>query len=822
MRFLANTPILVKALFIVAVPLLMLSLFMLDDLEQARLEEQSMQTLLQATDFSDAAASLVGELQRERGMSAGFLGSSGKQFSGSLKRQQDAVNQGFSDFQGSIVKNSALIHASPALQSISAHVIQEMKRLNRIRQQVRSLDITVVDELAYYTDMVDDLMQVFYTVRNMYSFGADAHKQTGRLPVVPNAKFSGLLTSLIVISRASEAAGVERAVLANTFALGRFDPHMYEHFIGLVALQQSTLHDFLRQSPASIGRMFSSIYAGKAVDGVKRVRDIAMQQAGTGAFGVDSEQWFRIASKRIALLGRVERNIITLIRQHSYQGQEQADNRIRNMFIRLFVSILFAAGLSMWAACRLLLGIRRASQTVQAIESGAYDVPVIVRGGDEVGQMLASVERMRLSLMAAEQARMQQQKTADARLKALLATKDELHRSRDFIERILASMPSMLIAVDDQGHITFWNDIAASTFGLSSEAVTGTPFFSCPITWDWQTIKRSMAESEALYTCSLDHVAFKRADGTEGFLWLSINAVLEDGQSNGFLLIGLDITARIQLENQLQMAQKMESMGVLAAGIAHEINTPMQYIGDNVRFLEDSFAELLALVSNYHQALQSLDRNRVIAEQRLSDIRQAEADTDLDFLREEVPMAVAQTLDGVAHVSKIVAAMKELSHPGTAEKTAIDINKTIENTVTVSRNEWKYVADLEMNLDPDLPMIHALPEIHQVFLNIIVNAAHAIEAAQPEGSDKKGRICIVSARIHNRVEIRISDSGPGIDKQVQDKIFDPFFTTKAPGKGTGQGLAISHQIVCKRLGGRLFVESEAGQGATFVIQLPLS
>jgi len=166
--------------------------------------------------------------------------------------------------------------------------------------------------------------------------------------------------------------------------------------------------------------------------------------------------------------------------------------------------------------------------------------------------------------------------------------------------------------------------------------------------------------------------------------------------------------------------------------------------------------------------------------------------------------------------------MKELSHPGTGEKVYVNINKTIENTVTISRNEWKYVANLELKLDPGLPTILALPEINQVFLNMIVNAAHAIDERLPQGSTDKGHILIRTSACTNVVRISISDTGTGITPEQRNKIFDPFYTTKPPGKGTGQGLSISHQIVCGRLDGKIFVDSEPGCGTTFTIQLPIS
>ncbi len=825
MRFIANIPITVKALTVVAIPLAMLTLWMINDLQQAHKNELSMQTMLQAADLSAVASSLVTEVQKERGMSAGFLGSRGKHFSKSLTQQYKPTDQTFANLKASIERNSLLMNALPDLHGIFEHFVEDMAQLEAVRQSVHQLDSQeTADQLTYYIDMVDDLIQASNNIRMIYTFGANSsHEQDSNNMIVPDARFSGLMSSFILLGRAEEAAGMERALLSYTFSQGQFETGKYEHFVSLVSLQRQILNEFSLQNPEYIEHIFASTYTDQAAPELEKFRIIAVNKASQGDFGVNSEQWFLISSQRIALLHQVKDEIVELIKQHSLQGVAKAARHIQDVLMKGMAVLLIAGGLSLWATWLLLLGIRRASQAVQSIEAGEYEVPVVVKGSDEMGRMLGGVERMRLSLMATEQARAEQEKKAHSRLEELMRARDELHKEHSLIERLLTAMPSILIAVDKSGNISLWNHVAEKVFGLAREEVTGSMFSSLSIQWDWDELNRALAESEALFTSSLDHLKFKRSDASDGFLGLTISAVMDAGQHNGFLLIGADKTKRMQLENQLQMSQKMESMGELAAGIAHEINTPMQYIGDNVRFLKDGFGDMLQLVSSYHQTIEEINQGKLNSEQKVNEvIQQAEEDADIEFLREEVPLAVGQTLEGIEHVSKIVGAMKELSHPGTGDKSPIDINKVIENTVTVSRNEWKYVAELEMNLDSELPMIHGLPEINQVFLNIIVNAAHAIEEQLQNSSEELGKIQIQSSFSNDSVEIRISDSGSGIAKDKVSKIFDPFFTTKAPGKGTGQGLAISHQIVCNRLGGQLSVESEPGHGTCFIIKLPIA
>jgi signal transduction histidine kinase len=280
-----------------------------------------------------------------------------------------------------------------------------------------------------------------------------------------------------------------------------------------------------------------------------------------------------------------------------------------------------------------------------------------------------------------------------------------------------------------------------------------------------------------------------------------------------------DVTERRELERQLAHAQKLESIGQLAAGIAHEINTPIQYVGDNARFLEESFRDLLAVVESYRAELISAG----VQDSHTSGGTQMHIDAEaLDFLRGEIPKSIEQLNEGIGQVARIVRAMKEFSHPGPVEKLPVDINRAIESTMMVSRNEWKYVADVTMDLDPELPPIPCVAgEFNQVILNLVVNAAHAIgEVVQ--GSGQKGLIGIQTRRNGVFAEVRVSDTGCGIPPAIQSKVFDPFFTTKPVGKGTGQGLAIAHAVIVQKHKGTIGLESTPGRGTTFILRVPLA
>jgi PAS domain S-box-containing protein len=329
----------------------------------------------------------------------------------------------------------------------------------------------------------------------------------------------------------------------------------------------------------------------------------------------------------------------------------------------------------------------------------------------------------------------------------------------------------------------------------------------------WATVTR--LESIKNFECEIFH-----KDGSKIWVSTSVRANFQNGVVVRYEGMSEDVTERKLLRDQLFQAQKLESIGQLAAGIAHEINTPTQYIGDNVRFLKDSFQDVMSLLGSYEKLLVAATANTLTSEIVL-EVTAAVERADADYLALEIPKAIDQTLEGITCVSTLVSAMKEFSHPGTKEKTPLDLNRAIESTITVARNEWKYAADLETDLDPLLPMVSCHPgEFNQVILNLIVNAAHAIGDVSANGGPERGTIKVRTRNRPGYVEIRIQDTGGGIPENVQARVFDPFFTTKEIGKGTGQGLAIARSVVVDKHGGSIDFETEAGTGTTFVIRLP--
>lgn len=292
------------------------------------------------------------------------------------------------------------------------------------------------------------------------------------------------------------------------------------------------------------------------------------------------------------------------------------------------------------------------------------------------------------------------------------------------------------------------------------------------------------------------------------------------GRIEGVLMVARDITERKSLELQLRTAQKLESIGQLAAGIAHEINTPTQFIGDNIRFVRDAFIDLQGFFTASARLLEAARRQAVTPE-LIGEVEAARAAADTDYLLEEVPKAIGQSIEGVDRVAKIVRAMKEFSHPGTESKTLLDLNHAIESTLTICHSEWKYVADLVADLDPTLPLVPVLPgEFNQVILNLVINAAHAIADVMGDGAKGRGTLMVSTRAMADSVEVRIRDTGTGIPEKIRERIFEPFFTTKGVGKGTGQGLAIARSVVVDKHGGTIHFETETGKGTCFVIRLP--
>jgi PAS domain S-box-containing protein len=466
----------------------------------------------------------------------------------------------------------------------------------------------------------------------------------------------------------------------------------------------------------------------------------------------------------------------------------------------------------------VLTGCDDESLADQALQEGAQDF--LVKGQIETPALLRAI-RYATQRMKAEVEMQSAHKAAGAADQTMGELLAKLQAAHAETELFLRSIPSILIGIDPQGRITRWNQTASNTFGIDDRSVEGRTIEDCGIRWLHPDMKAETARwlaTESFYRA--DGLAYEH-EGKTRFLGLHVLRIpANGGEQTGFIITGADITERKMLEEQLRQAQKLEAIGQLAAGIAHEINTPTQYVGDNIRFLKDSwgsFAEFL----NFCGVLRLECSDGPISPEHLQQFAQLHQKCDLDYLSKEIPSAIDQALEGVQRVAKIVKGFKEFSHPGSEEKRAININQAIETTITVARHEWKYCAEVVTAFDITLPLVPCLVgEFNQVILNLIINAAHAIGNTVEE-SGGKGTITISTRQEGKWAKIAVADTGAGIPVNIRSRVFEPFFTTKAVGKGSGQGLALAHSVIVNRHQGQLWFESEIGRGTTFFIRLPL-
>jgi PAS domain S-box-containing protein len=398
---------------------------------------------------------------------------------------------------------------------------------------------------------------------------------------------------------------------------------------------------------------------------------------------------------------------------------------------------------------------------------------------------------------------------------------EALSESQNRMLAINESLYEGVLVFDENGHIALSNRAAERLLGDSEKLISRViddvlrlKQGDRLVSFAEGPLRRVITQGQGMQD---DDAVLVRADGKSFAVAFACTPLLEKEGVQGAILSFRDIGAFKQAQREALQASKLASVGQLAAGIAHEINTPIQYIGDNLTFLADAFKSLTDLLEHAEQllALQGGDAGR----QAMAAMAEARESADADFLLTNIPDATRQSLEGAAQVARIVQAMKEFSHPGDREKTEEDLNRAILNTVAVSRNEWKHAAQLETDLAPDLPRVQCLSgEMNQVLLNLIVNAAHAIAEADRGGA---GKITVTTRLAGSSVEIIVEDNGIGMTEQVRLQIFDPFFTTKRVGKGTGQGLAICRDVVVSKHGGKLSVDSIPGEGSRFTITLPI-
>jgi len=453
-------------------------------------------------------------------------------------------------------------------------------------------------------------------------------------------------------------------------------------------------------------------------------------------------------------------------------------------------------------------------------QAALIEVLVVWLGGATLSVLVVS--RFSLLLRRAQEQQRALDKDLAERGRLLLEFED---RYRQLMEQIPAVIYDA--HVDEDG-VVYWQYMSpqcTTILGIDADTLyESTENWWAPVhSEDRECVRAAFARVDGTARPEATEFRFVRPDGEE--IWLRDTAtVVCDGADRHVHGLMFDITTakhavseQERMELELRLAQKLEAVGQLAAGIAHEINTPIQFIGDSVGFLHSAFGDLMALVGLYDELKHSVERGTP-APELLQRVGEAEIEADMEYLTERVPAAFQRTVDGVQRVATIVRAMREFGHPPTADLSPVDLNAVIENTLIVATSEYKYVADVACELGELPTVVCNRGDINQVVLNLIVNAAHAIGDVVGE-SGERGTITIRTAAQEETVRISIADTGVGISAEIGARIYDPFFTTKAVGRGTGQGLAITRTIV-ERHDGTISFDTIEGEGTTFHIVLP--
>ncbi|MEU8234235.1 PAS domain-containing protein [Actinoplanes sp. NPDC048967] len=397
----------------------------------------------------------------------------------------------------------------------------------------------------------------------------------------------------------------------------------------------------------------------------------------------------------------------------------------------------------------------------------------------------------------------------------------EREQAQAFRSVIMDDMAEGLYTVDGDGKLTSMNRAASEMLGWAEKDLLGLSVHATVHAVPWHGTPQPESE------CPLRHIrtagqavqtvdeTFVRRDGTTFGVACSVAPLETGGGQPGAVVTFRDMTEVRRAELEARHDQKLESLGRLSAGLAHEINTPIQFVGDNTRFLADAYQDMLDLLLVYRECMAPA-LGELRWSERTERAQRAEAKADLEYLAAEIPAAVSQSLEGVERVASLVRAMKSFSYKDSTEQSYADLNEAVRTTLTVARNEVKYVADVVLDLGELPDVLCHLGDLNQVFLNLLVNAADALK-----DQAERGEIRISSRTDGPAAVLTFADNGTGIPADIQQSIFEPFFTTKEVGKGTGQGLALARAVLEKH-GGSIEVRSVVGEGTEFILRLPIA
>lgn len=469
------------------------------------------------------------------------------------------------------------------------------------------------------------------------------------------------------------------------------------------------------------------------------------------------------------------------------------------------LAIIIGSTIAYLLATRLIRPIRVMEKISAAAAEGNLQVGMdqdLLTKNDELGTLARSFDKM---------------------IRNLREKIYQLEEERNRFDDVVDNAEEWIWEMDESGRYVYSSPVGEQMHGYEPEKLLQ---MRCQDLFHPDTVQ---AESDTILESMNAHRPFREQesmclhkDGSAlWFLSSGVPVVDRSGKVRGYRGSTTNITQRkkeeqemVLLEQELNQSKKLEALGTLAAGIAHEINSPTQFIYSNIDFLNQSFTDIQSMIGIFNECIELAPENV------RSRLEQALDEGDWDFLHEEIPLALAQAREGLDRVSSIVQAMKKFSHPGSVDKARVSINESIETTIVVARNEWKYVAEVAMDLDPANPTVLChVNEINQTILNLLINSAHAIRDSRGEEGEK-GKIILRTFQQDGMLTLTISDNGHGIPEEIQEKVFDPFFTTKEVGKGTGQGLSIAYQTIVEHHQGKVWFETSPDSGTTFYIQLP--
>ncbi len=389
------------------------------------------------------------------------------------------------------------------------------------------------------------------------------------------------------------------------------------------------------------------------------------------------------------------------------------------------------------------------------------------------------------------------------------------------LRAIMDCAPASICAVDEQGTILFINGLGPHQ---KVEDVAGTDWWPYMPPGDADHHRAHLRRIFATGVAETYETTVMDPEGRASSFVTDIGPLLDNNRVTGAVLVTQDVTELRRTQADFAASRQLAAIGSVAAGVAHEINTPIQFVNDSVQFLRDAGKDIFGILEKWGLVRRlATDRQTPPTELQAAIAAAGELEETLNLpdLRDNVPNALERCVDGIGRITNIVRAMKEFAYPARQEMAAVDLNRAIQSTLAIARNEYKYVANLDVDLGDLPPVMCSVSDINQVVLNLVVNAAHAIGDVV-RGSNQLGTISVRTRTDGDDVVISVGDTGGGIPAAIAARVFEPFFTTKALGKGTGQGLALAAAVVRDKHGGQLSFESPDGGGTTFFVRLPVA